>query len=1270
MKNSIDRSEDMKSASTQAQSANPERENDTSSPAPSLRLFDRYLAPRDNTIRIPPGGETILDIFRKSALSDILSGASRHFLDIMQDMSTRGVHPATESLTHLQNWWRENARAIAADATRTASDIKITAKDVLATLDHGSTGNPLKDAAIDAAMHSRFAQAAETYLIEATAPSPQMRGVFEQFRDWLTSIYRRLVALDFPLAPDVAAIFFRLLACDTAIDMAQADLGGEEPVFASAEAAGLAQPRYDRLLKLRALAAQEAKSRLLRQMMEPVRREDETAYKAEKAAVRREVEKEIDATGLYRAIEWMANGRWLDAQTPAPSGDIRFDRAALETRYGAGILDALPRGRQPLHADRGGLDPDIVADLFGLGSGDELVAAMTLAPARADAIAFEVERVMLERHSDMLIDGSAEERAIAALHNDRRAEWLAAELAALIEVAGSGDGLTAAEAKAYARSATAGMEVADAMDGARFLAAGRRTGIEAVRLGEELGEDAAWRERASRKPGTGDGEVSLRAGEDERIGKLITARRRQLLNHATYAESLEIAGEVEKIEAKAASLAGGPARESLAQAVLRDGGRIDYAGAVDALLDRYGLAGERKDAAQGRGDPRAALRDYMQAMKDEGRENELAIPDSVLIGSGRQSYKEITLERLRAVAAALGNIQHAARRAGKLVDADRKADLAETVSSLVRGLKSRKPATDEALRPFHRARAADAALTDMDAGFAWQAFKAPFAAAAERLAQRRQKAGADLQALYDVYSPQERRQMDEPRYLPALGQSLSKWEAIAIALNTGNEVNRRRLTDARIEGAFDEAGLDAVLGLLDARDAAFVQSVWDYLASFEPDIAAREKRLTGITPQWVAPTPVTIAGKALRGGYYPLAYDGVETAEELSQALLRGRCVKSATAAGHGRSRAGRPLAADIAVLHRHVNHFIHDLELCEPLANARRLLEHEELKDAMARAGRLFEGSILKGWMNDIGAGALTAAGLVGRSARLAKDNAVAASLAQELAATLCSRYPLTDMIAAAGRADFLAGLRSGFDPELPGRLADRSPEIGRRSILGDRGTAWETTALWLGETLQFFLVEMPLWLACHDKAERQPGADQARAIADADAGIRQATSGLRPRRAERSETLRLFKALTAHLAGKFEAAAGDGNADAARAARQGASLAMDLTALAMVDAVFAAAIGTGTGTGDGDGDAALLARQTAYSVMACLPAIRDAKSPPAGGGPAALARAVRPPRGDLGIGEEHIDAILAASGLTAQSPAGEIPRKVAAGLAQIAGA
>lgn len=560
LKNLTNRPAGTATVSAQPPSDNTVMKTDDLTSGTPPRLFRSPAVSPDSPLRIPAGTETILDVFRKPNFSTLLQGASRHFLDIMQDMAGRGVRPAAESFAHLESWWRKNAKLVTTDGVRTKLGVKVTAKDVFAALDHGTTGNPRKDAAIDAAMQFRFAHAVETYLIEGTAPSPEMRGVFEQFRDWLLSIYRRVVALDISLAPDVAAIFFRLLASDTAIEMAQQDVGGDEPVFANAQDAGLTQPHYDRLLKLRALASQEAKAQLLRQMMEPVRREGQKAYKAEKASVQRAAEKEINATGLYRAIEWMANRRWLDEENPAPSGDIRFEKAALEARYGAGILEALPRGKHSLHADHGGLDPDIVADLFGLGSGDELVAAMTLAPSRADAIAFEVERVMLQRHGDMLIDGSAEERAIAAVHNDRRAEWLAAELAALIEVAGSGDGLTASEARAYALSATAGMEVADAMDGARFLAAGRRTAIEAIRLGDELAQDEAWRERANRKA-AGDADAAPH-GQDERIARLITAKRRQLLNHAIYAESLDIIGEVEKFEAEAESLASGPARET------------------------------------------------------------------------------------------------------------------------------------------------------------------------------------------------------------------------------------------------------------------------------------------------------------------------------------------------------------------------------------------------------------------------------------------------------------------------------------------------------------------------------------------------------------------------------------------------------------------------------------------------------------------------------------------------------------------------------------
>jgi len=1277
LKNLTNRPADTTTVSAQSPSDNAVMETDGLTSGTPPRLFQSPAASPDSPLRIPAGTETILDIFRRPNFSALLQGASRHFLDIMQDISSRSVRPAAESFAHLENWWRENARAIAADSARAASGIKITARDVLAALDRGTTGNPRKDAAIDSAMQSCFAHAAETYLIEAKAPLPEMRGVFEQFRDWLLSIYRRLVALDISLAPDVAAIFFRMLASDTAIEMAQQDVGGDEPVFANAQDAGLTQPHYDRLLKLRALASQEAKARLLRQMMEPVRREGQKAYKAEKAPVQRAVEKEINATGLYRAIEWMANRLWLDAETPAPAGDIRFDKAALEGRYGANILEALPRGEHVIYADEGGLDPDIVADLFGLGSGDELVAAMALAPSRADAIAFEVERLMLQRHGDMLIDGSAEERAIAAVHNDRRAEWLAAELKALIDVAGSGDGLTVSEAEAYALSATAGMEVGDAVDGARFLAAGRRTGMEAARLGNELAQDETWRGRASRgldSLSEADAQTTPHPEQDERIGKLITAKRRQLLNHAIYAESLKIAREVKTFEADATRLASGPTREKLAEASRRDNGHIDYLGAIDALLDRYGLVGEtggqpnRRQAGQD--DPRMALRNYTSAMKEAGRENELAIADSVLIASGRQSYKEITLERFRAVMAALDNLEHAAERASRLIDADGETDYDDVVTGLIDAIGKAPPPVASGvfdLPPLDPVMAANELLRQIG-GIAYQAIKAPLDAAADRLALRRQKAAADLKLLYDVYSPEEISKMAQPRYIPALGQSLSKWEAITIALNTGNEANRRRLTDARVTGALDEAALGAVLASLDARDADFVQSVWDFLSRFQPDIAAREKRLTGLAPQWVQPTPITIAGKALKGGYYPLAYDAADTAPDRAQALLAGRFAKSQTEAGHGRSRAdlmGRPLDLDIAVLHRHVNHLIYDLEFNEPLANARRLLDDVEVGAAFEKTRRFTDSYHREAWLDEAGTGELRSADSIGHMARAAKKNLTVTSLANDLAASLSSRYRLAEIIAATGKGDFVAALQNAFRPGIIGKVASRSPLMAGRGFFVEARTAWETMAGWLEETLRYHLIEIPVWLAFYNKGVGQFGGDEAKALAHADACMQQAILDPFPAHAGESETLRLFKALGAHLAAKFKAGAEAADPDAA-AARQGIALAMDLTALAMTDMVFTAAIG---GHDNDPAWPAFLAQHTGYSVMAALPAIRDAENPLAGteSNARALAKAIHPPSGDIGIGHQHVTEILEATGLVARSPADEIPRKVDAGFARI---
>src|SRR5690606_6411513 len=210
--------------------------------------------------------------------------------------------------------------------------------------------------------------------------------------------------------------------------------GSIGPVFASAEAMGLTEDEYAAYLKLRAQSEDEAKARLLAETMAPIKREQEKWFKEERAKVRAEVEREINAWRQYRAIEWMGNRRWLGESKPDALPDMRMSKDILVRRYGAGILKTLPRGQQTLYAVEGGLDPDDIAGWFGFASGDEMIRAMEEAPHRNEAIEAETDKRMRELHGDPLHDGSVELEALDAVHNDKRGQWIATELEAVRKV--------------------------------------------------------------------------------------------------------------------------------------------------------------------------------------------------------------------------------------------------------------------------------------------------------------------------------------------------------------------------------------------------------------------------------------------------------------------------------------------------------------------------------------------------------------------------------------------------------------------------------------------------------------------------------------------------------------------------------------------------------------------------------------------------------------------------------------------------------------------
>lgn len=1251
-------------------------------------------------------GSSLIRLFETANLSTLQHEMGHLFLTMLQRDAASGDTGSVAEYETVKSWWRSNAAAVAADGNKAMPDAKLTAEDVLRAIDIGTTGDLIKDGAIDVGMQEQWARGYEAYLMEGKAPSVELRGAFEKFRSWLISVYKSMVGLNVKISDDIRGVFDRMLATDEEIAKAKRASGEGRAVFTTAEQMGLTQEEFERFQKLRVQAEDEAKMRLQKEIMAPIQRQKEQWFRDEKQKVTEETERQINALPVFRAIEWLGNRRWLGGDAPEAMPDMRMSKQVLVDRYGEGVLKTLPRGMQTVYAVEGGMDPDDVAGWFGFDSGDQMIRAMERAPKRGDAIKAEVDRVMYERHGDALNDGEIEAIARDVLHSDKRGEWMAAELKAVAEVAGVNVNLTLKDARATARQTVARMKVRDAVAANRFLAAERKAGEEAARLGAMLAREKLWADAARRKIATkakaalrDAGTVDAVAGQiekanastgnyNETVQRFIDAKRRQLMNHALFMEARAVAEEVEKAEGFVKRLNKATMREKIAGAGRRENAQMDYLSAIDEILDRYDFRKMSGRAEQRRG----ALLAFVDAMKAAGRENELAIPEAVLRDAAMKPYKTLSVEEMRGVVDSLKNLQHIALRWNDLIDAQNKRKLDEAIADITAAFDANLPkrppgrvkTTAEGLRNSARqfidlVLNAGTILREIDGfkdmGATYANLKAPIDQAMDRLTVRKEKAAADMDALYAVYSKEDRRRMAVREYVPALGYSLSKWEKIAVALNTGNEGNMQRLTDPKVRGSLTEAQVRAVLATLDERDADFVQSVWDYVGSFRDDIAAREKRATGVEPQWVEPAPVQIAGKTLRGGYYPLKYDPRlsslardDEAQAIGEALQAGRFGKAQTKRGHLEARAqssGRDVELDMSVLHRHVNQVIYDLELSEPVSNSWKLLQSGDVRQAFMDAGRQADFDALETWLKDVAEGQLAAGDWINKNARRFKSNFTAAKLAFNLGTVMAQVTGLSQTMVVVGKKDFVRGVQMSFQRGIGDQIAAKSPFMRQRQTtfnkdvmdfyndpaLGPTASRWGEikrewigpASFWLMTKVQWLLVDIPTWLGGYQQGLRMYGNDEAKAVAHADSIVKRAQAsglfsdrsaierGSVSRTTRQNDVIRLFTTLGSYMFAKFNVAYERGARGSqvirqeglsVRSVQEAASMTLDMAFLFTLEAVVMAALrgrlpdeeDDEDGDGTGDEWAAFLAKETAFSVLGTIPFVRDVVS--VGGG------------------------------------------------------
>ncbi|QIB38120.1 hypothetical protein G3A56_09065 [Rhizobium oryzihabitans] len=653
---------------------------------PRIRqYFQQGDGQRRGSIQLPLAGASessvIISLFESADLSTTIHESAHYFLFTLEDLRTMGPD-IQEMHDAVRTWWGDNAEAVATDATL-ATGLKVSAQNVSDVIQHGTSGDAAIDRAVEVGMHEQFARGFEAYVMEGKAPSIELRSAFERFAQWLMRLYKTLRGLNVSISPEIRTVFDRMLATDEEIQAARSDLS-DDMLFAAADAAGLSPNDYRQLVKLHDQSVDAANEKLRQEIMAPIKRETERWFKEEKGKVRDEVAEQINRTPVYRAWEWLGNRRWLGGETPDGLPDMRLDRQMLVDRYGEGVLKTLPRGRFTLYANEGGMDPDEVAGWFGFESGDALVHSLEKAQLRREAIDAETDRVMRERHGDVMRDGQIEERALDAFHNDKRAQFLAAELKVLKARAGdTSPNTTVAQAREAARLTVSRMQVRDAINSNRFLTAERKAANEAIKLARLVERENLWSRQRRRDVQSAVRNGSLRAANsateranastdryNDAVSLLVEQKRRQLMNHMLYAESVKAAEEVEKAERFVSKLGKRSTRQNLAG---------DYLEAIDELLERYDFRKLSVNAEQRRG----SLLAYVDRMKAEGRENELSIPDSVVQDARRRPYKQLSVEELRGIVDTLKNIEHTARLKQRLKDAKRERELDAVVSDIV-----------------------------------------------------------------------------------------------------------------------------------------------------------------------------------------------------------------------------------------------------------------------------------------------------------------------------------------------------------------------------------------------------------------------------------------------------------------------------------------------------------------------------------------------------------------------------------------------------------
>jgi hypothetical protein len=794
----------------------------------------------------------------------------------------------------------------------------------------------------------------------------------------MLEVYRHLRGLNVELNDEMRGVFDRLLATEEAI-AAAAEASPAQPAYTSREQSGLSEAEHAAYEESYARIKEDAEEQLIAQVLREQAQSQLARAGNELERVREQAEADVRARPVAQLRYWLQRGEALAEVSPA-SG-LSTENRKLDTVRVAQILGRSTKDVQRVMGgtgqygmtQAGGQDPNIMAELWGFTSGEAMIRALYDSSNINQEIEAETDRRMRQGEGDPLRDGSLHARAQKLIDGDAKASFLMRQLRILGHQAGIAKNMPQRVVKDAAERIIDGLVIRDI-----------RPGI--YRKAEE---------RAAQQV------LDAVAAED--FAAAHEAGRKQLLNHYLAKQAETMKAESEKWRRFWSDFNKKALRKRLAQT---GSGHLD---AADTLLDRFDIRQlSNKQANINLGEWMMGLiaeteRYNKNLNEEDGSTGEMlpvpqfAFRELAFDDAYRKHWRMLTVAEAKELTDALANIKHLALQelTIKLENEARdflavRDEVAAQITKTRR--KFKPPPIGSRNAPGHGLHAWAVNYTsdhrkftsffhEMDGGYdgiLTRLIVHPMDAAYGKEESMLLDAGEKLQELFTPYmrsgffawdawkrsfdmggvislaadkagvrSPLASRTTDKKLVPGTANVELSQIERIMAVMNMGNAGNMQRLEDGYHWSRQDMA---AILATMTKQDMDFIQGVWDFIETYWEEIAAIEKRRTGVKPQKITAVQIDTPFGTYRGGYFPAVYDGdqlaiaqtnsdAQDAYQNSQAQRMRSTTQDSFTKGRALKVKNQPMRLDFDVIFRHVGDVVHRLAFQDWAVNTGKLL-------------------------------------------------------------------------------------------------------------------------------------------------------------------------------------------------------------------------------------------------------------------------------------------------------------------------------------------